>query len=383
MARPTMSSAITRLLGLALLLVVPGAVRAQLGGGSMTVFPGVPTGSCLPPQLAVNSANGNLYDCVATVWTLATGGGGGGSGTINSGTTNTLPKYVGATTVGNSLLSDDATTLTYTGAGGLVSSGPLSALSDGVHPGNIILVGNTTVVTPLTNTFNLMGPSVASFTAYALQFASAAPAANNVMLVGAPTSGVSQVTYGAVPHAAIAATAVTPASYTNPNITIAPDGSITAASNGVAGGITAAGSFSQPFTAQTTVTITGATHGLGTSNLGAFAYDNATPGVLIPFTSLTVNTSTNDVVATFGSSKTGKIVLIAGASKYIAGFASTLSLSIPAATHNLGASIFNVTIFDSAIGTRNLVRPDKLSIDASGNITVAFAVLQAGQVVVE
>lgn len=44
---------------------------------------------------------------------------GSGSGTISSGTTNTLPKYTASTTIGNSLLSDDATTLLYTGTGGL------------------------------------------------------------------------------------------------------------------------------------------------------------------------------------------------------------------------------------------------------------------------
>ncbi len=41
------------------------------------------------------------------------------SGTITSGTTNVLSKYTAATTLGNSLLSDDGTTLTYTGTGGI------------------------------------------------------------------------------------------------------------------------------------------------------------------------------------------------------------------------------------------------------------------------
>lgn len=53
--------------------------------------------------------------------TLSTSG--GGSGTINAGATNAIPKYVASTTIDDSLLSDDATTLTYTGTGGV--SAPL------------------------------------------------------------------------------------------------------------------------------------------------------------------------------------------------------------------------------------------------------------------
>lgn len=45
-----------------------------------------------------------------------------GSGTISSGTTNTLSKYTAATTLGNSLLSDNATTLSYTGTGGITAA---------------------------------------------------------------------------------------------------------------------------------------------------------------------------------------------------------------------------------------------------------------------
>ena len=78
-------------------------------------------------------------------------------------------------------------------AAGGITTGP-----DGVHPGNVSMVGNTTVVTPAANTFNIMGPSTAAFTAYALQFANAAPGAGTVLLSGAPSGGVSQITYGSI-----------------------------------------------------------------------------------------------------------------------------------------------------------------------------------------
>lgn len=64
----------------------------------------------------------------------------GGSGTVSSGTTNTVAKYTASTTVGNSLLTDDATTLTYSGTGGIVTSGAASGLLtlNGVTSGKTI-----------------------------------------------------------------------------------------------------------------------------------------------------------------------------------------------------------------------------------------------------
>jgi hypothetical protein len=44
--------------------------------------------------------------------------GGGGSGTINAGATNIIPKYTASTTLDDSLLSDDGTSLTYNATGG-------------------------------------------------------------------------------------------------------------------------------------------------------------------------------------------------------------------------------------------------------------------------
>jgi hypothetical protein len=78
-----------------------------------------------------------------TGWVAYGAGGGGGSGTINSGATNTIPKYVGATTIDDSLLSDDGTTLTYSGTGGLsltASGGGFLQLTEGTPPS---IVANT------------------------------------------------------------------------------------------------------------------------------------------------------------------------------------------------------------------------------------------------
>ncbi len=65
-----------------------------------------------------------------------------------SGTQNTLPKWnnAGGTTLGNSLLSDNATTLTYTGTGGLKLSGNLTMTTAAniiTNPGTEMIVEQT------------------------------------------------------------------------------------------------------------------------------------------------------------------------------------------------------------------------------------------------
>lgn len=67
----------------------------------------------------------------------------GGAGTISSGTTNRIPKYTAATTIGNSLLSDDGTTLTYTGSGGINAAGSATGIITitGLTSGSFKLTG--------------------------------------------------------------------------------------------------------------------------------------------------------------------------------------------------------------------------------------------------
>jgi hypothetical protein len=54
------------------------------GGGGTTVFPGVPTGSCISTQTGVNSSNGDYYSCSGGVW-VKVGPGGGGAGNPGGG----------------------------------------------------------------------------------------------------------------------------------------------------------------------------------------------------------------------------------------------------------------------------------------------------------
>lgn len=108
----------------------------------------------LPP--AVGAAGTVLTD-VAGNGVLTWVAGGSGAGTINSGATNFIPKYTAATTIDDSLLSDDGTTLAYTGTGGFTASGPITA--GGTGAGAVVLPQGTTQ-TAGTNSITLQAPSV-------------------------------------------------------------------------------------------------------------------------------------------------------------------------------------------------------------------------------
>jgi len=68
-----------------------------------------------------------------------------GSGTINSGVTNAIPKYTAATTIDDSLLTDDGTTLSYTGTGGFSLTGGTGAGTLELIQGTAPSLGTTSV----------------------------------------------------------------------------------------------------------------------------------------------------------------------------------------------------------------------------------------------
>jgi hypothetical protein len=80
-------------------------------------------------------------------------------------------------------------------------------------------------------------------------------------------------------------------------------------SNSGGGGITG-GSFSQAFSNQSSVTILGATHQLGTANIVVAVYDNNVPANQIQANNISVNFTTYDVVVSFFTNQSGTVVLV-------------------------------------------------------------------------
>lgn len=172
-----------RYLIFAVLFAVP--LLAQNPNGNVVFVTTDPTGACsTPTPLQFNVTNNDLSGCSGTAGsqTWSTIGGGGGTGTPG-GSTNQVQYKVNSTTFGGFTMSGDCTLTVATGA----------------------------IVCTKTN---------------GVAFA---PSATT------DTTNASNISSGSLAHARIAATAVTPGSYTNTNLTVAADGSITAAANGSGG----------------------------------------------------------------------------------------------------------------------------------------------------
>lgn len=125
-----------------------------------------------------------------------TGAGACDLGAYRSGVSTMTLTAGGITGTGGNLILNN---LTANGTSGIVATaGPVQSSSDGVHAGILSLVGNTTLPTLPSNTFSLLGPNSASFTAFGWQPPTATNASAGLVHVAANVSGVSQLTVSAV-----------------------------------------------------------------------------------------------------------------------------------------------------------------------------------------
>ena len=219
----------------------------------------------------------------------------GGSGL----TTGLIPQITGSNTIGNTSPQLDngisfSNALTYVGAGGIIASGgPISSTSPSGDSGYFYLNGNTANQLVATNSVGWMGPTSATFTAYAIQMPSSGIGAGKLMQYGTPSSNISAASFTSTPTLGASGTAGTlslfPASGNFQSIL----GSAATATNTILFPATVPGNNHSVFcnTTSTTCTLTDT----------GYAY-NAIPNADLANSTITVNPG--NVTCTLGSSCT-------------------------------------------------------------------------------
>lgn len=162
------------------------AVTSTTSAGTWTVsVPGMASLCVYASAYASGTAVVAMRSTAAISASTRGGGGGGGSGTVSGQANGVIPLGTTATSITQqSHLSDNGTTvsssepLAVTGA--LSATAGFSSVADGVHAGLLSLAGNTANPSVAANTFNLFGPTLATFTGYGINAPSAAPVAGTV-----------------------------------------------------------------------------------------------------------------------------------------------------------------------------------------------------------
>jgi Chaperone of endosialidase len=139
--------------------------------------------------------------------------------------------------------------------------------------------------------------------------------------------------------------------------------------------------YTQNFTNQSTVTVLGSTHLLGTAFplVAVYTQGGGTTQVL-QAASVTVHPSTQDVTVTFGTPQSGALILSAAGPRHLTPFTSQTVVTIPGTTHLLASNALLYQIYDSGTPAA-LVEPDSVSVHPTTfDVTVTFLTPQSGTI---
>jgi len=285
----------------------------------------------------------------------------GGGVTTVGGTTNQVAKFTGGQTIGDSIISDNGTTVTIGGVLGVNTLTPTAALTVGATAQNLTLQGNgntklTATSGGITNT---------------LQFA--APASSNKTITLPNASGTVAVTASGVIALDAAGNITCP--------TCAVSGSGVTSVNGLAGALTLANSSG----ASTTITIDDAStvaKGIASFNSTNFSVasgavntiQNINTGASPTFAGVNTNAITPSSTLAVGATAQALTLQGNGSTKLTAtsgGVTNTLQFATPTTSGK------TITIPDAS-GTVAVSASGPLAIDAAGNLTCASCITAAG-----
>lgn len=136
---------------------------------------------------------------------------------------------------------------------------------------------------------------------------------------------------------------------------------------------------SEAFPASLTWTLPGALHHLGSPAMLLYAYDGSDPAAWLDPGTATVDPTSYDIEATFGSPQAGLLVVTLGQPSYTTTFTDVTSLTVLGAAHQLGTADFCWQVRDSAGA---VISPASLTVHtATFDVTLTFGQAQSGRLI--
>jgi len=137
--------------------------------------------------------------------------------------------------------------------------------------------------------------------------------------------------------------------------------------------------YTTTFTNQTTVTIPGATHLLGSADLLVRVYTVSGTSNVFSNAAVTIATGTFDVVVTFATAQSGSIILSNAGPRYGTNFTSQTTVTVPGTTHGLPTPALLFQVYNAA-SPRAVIRPNSLTVDPTTfDVVMTFVTPQSGR----
>jgi hypothetical protein len=141
--------------------------------------------------------------------------------------------------------------------------------------------------------------------------------------------------------------------------------------------------YTTTFTNQTTVTVSGLAHALGTPLLFVSVYALVAGKQVRQAGAITIHQTTFTVTVTFATAQSGEICISAAGPRYSTTFTSQTTVTLLGATHGLGTGSLLYQLYNAAPPSTpfSFIEPGSLSVDpTSFNVVVTFLTAQSGSI---
>jgi len=136
------------------------------------------------------------------------------------------------------------------------------------------------------------------------------------------------------------------------------------------------------FTNQTSVSIPGSTHALGTADLLVRVYTVSGTQNILTQVPVSIAPATADVTVTFVTPASGTIIVSAAGPRFVATYTSATTVTVPGATHGLGTAALLFAVYDNASPRQSLL-PNTITVDPNTyDVVMTFVSPTSGRLLI-